>query len=325
VGKEINLTVFDPLSCRLLSVHINVESRQQVNTPRFSGEVYVVRVEHDGFQMKVWIDHWGRIHREESFPGLVLASDTPQGARSGTDDQHSSVDISRFSCVPVSNKVQNPRRSNYLKLRVKGINMAEFNVGDERQKISGEVLEIQKENLSTIAPYVVPYKGKQYLQDLIKTPFIQSDNPAIRSLAHRIMGIPTDAKAGVRLMTEWVFKHIEKTPLVSNPDAVEILKQRKGDCNEHAVLLAALLRAIGIPARICTGLVYVRDDFYFHAWNEAYVGNWISLDATLNQVPTDATHLKLIEGDLESQIRLMHVIGRLKLEVLESRSITLED
>ena len=126
-------------------------------------------------------------------------------------------------------------------------------------------------------------------------------------------------------MTEWVYKHIEKTPVASNPDALEIAKQLKGDCNEHAVLLAALLRALGIPTRICTGLIYMNDDFYYHAWNEAYVGSWISIDATLNQVPSDATHIKLLEGDLENQIGLLQVIGRIKVEVLESRSISSSD
>jgi len=319
VGFETHLTVFDHYSSRLLPVRTVVESMQHLSTPRFSGQVYVVRMEHEYFQMKAYVDSAGKIHREESFPGLVVVSDISGAPCSENDQQHPPLDIARLSRISVSKKIQNPRSCYYVKLRVHGINMAELASGSERQKIVGEVLEIQRENVPLIIPYRVPYEEEQYLNYLISTPFIQSDHPAIRSLALEIIGSEKDAKTATYLLTEWVFENIEKVPLISIPNAIEVLKQGKGDCNEHAVLLAALLRAAGIPTRICTGLVYLKDDFYFHAWNEAYVGDWISVDAVFNQVPTDATHIKLIEGDLENQMRLMHLIGRLKLEVLESR------
>ena len=37
------------------------------------------------------------------------------------------------------------------------------------------------------------------------------------------------------------------------PSALETLKHRQGDCNEHAVLLTALARASGIPATYGSG------------------------------------------------------------------------
>merc|ERR1712086_413107 len=37
----------------------------------------------------------------------------------------------------------------------------------------------------------------------------------------------------------------------------EVVRSQTGDCSEYAVLLCALLRADNIPARICSGLVYV--------------------------------------------------------------------
>jgi len=84
---------------------------------------------------------------------------------------------------------------------------------------------------------------------------------------------------------------MEKRPVVSVPDALTVLETKVGDCNEHAVLLTAFLRAAGIPARECVGIVYTDHRFFYHAWTEAYLGHWISMDATLNQMPTDATHM----------------------------------
>jgi transglutaminase-like putative cysteine protease len=77
-----------------------------------------------------------------------------------------------------------------------------------------------------------------------------------------------------------------------------------------------LLRASGIPARLSVGLVYSRNKFFYHAWTEAYVGEWISMDATLNQLPADVSHIRLISGNLDKQIEIMGLIGKLKLEVL---------
>jgi transglutaminase-like putative cysteine protease len=100
---------------------------------------------------------------------------------------------------------------------------------------------------------------------------------------------------------------------------LEVLKNKVGDCNEHAVLLTALLRAVGIPARVSVGLVYTRGKFFYHAWTEAYVGKWVSMDATLNQMPVDATHIKLVHGGLDKQADIIGLIGKLKLKVIDYR------
>ena len=64
---------------------------------------------------------------------------------------------------------------------------------------------------------------------------------------------------------------LEKKPTVSLPSAREVLRTRVGDCNEHTVLYVAMARALGLPARIAVGLVYLRGAFYYHAWPEVYV------------------------------------------------------
>ena len=70
--------------------------------------------------------------------------------------------------------------------------------------------------------------------------------------------------------------------------AVEVADTREGDCTEHAVLLAALCRARGIPARTAIGLVYVPHDqgFGYHMWTEVYINNSpLPSGATTDVVP----------------------------------------
>ncbi len=74
----------------------------------------------------------------------------------------------------------------------------------------------------------------------------------------------------VQKLARWVYDNIEKRPVLGIPDALSVLNSRKGDCNEHAALMAAFCRSVGIPAGIEAGLVYLKGRFYYHAWNIYY-------------------------------------------------------
>ena len=148
-------------------------------------------------------------------------------------------------------------------------------------------------------------------------PFIQSDDEKIRALAQKIVADQSAAVNKARRLVDWVYRNIDKRPVLSLPDALSTLQNRVGDCNEHAVLLAALARAAGIPCRIEAGLVYLKGRFYYHAWNLVYVGRWITVDAVYNQVPADVSHIRLVTGSGSRQLDLMGVIGKLQLKVIK--------
>jgi len=101
---------------------------------------------------------------------------------------------------------------------------------------------------------------------------------------------------------------------------VEVLINKVGDCNEHAVLTAALLRAAGIPAQIETGLIYLHGRFYYHAWNIAYIGKWVTVDAVFNQMPADVTHIRLVRGEGGEQLDLLGFMGKIQLEVISEKN-----
>ena len=135
-------------------------------------------------------------------------------------------------------------------------------------------------------------------------------------MARQIVGRRRDDARKVELISDWVYKNIEKRVTVSVPSAVEVLETRRGDCNEHTVLYVALARAAGVPARTAAGLVYVGGSFYYHAWPEVYLRGWVAVDPTLGQFPADAAHLRFTVGGLARQVELVRLIGRLQIEVL---------
>ena len=110
--------------------------------------------------------------------------------------------------------------------------------------------------------------------------------------------------------------------------AAEVARNLEGDCTEHAVLLAAMLRAEKIPSRIAVGVVYVEKASAFggHMWTEAWLdGRWIPLDATLGQKGIGAGHIKLaVSGfaddgpaPITSFLPLVKILGTMKIKVVE--------
>jgi transglutaminase-like putative cysteine protease len=97
---------------------------------------------------------------------------------------------------------------------------------------------------------------------------------------------------------------------------VQVLESRQGDCNEHTVLYVALARALGLPARKAAGVVNLDGRFFYHAWPEVWLGDWVAVDPTLGQFPADASHVRFLVGGLARQVELVRLIGRLELDIV---------
>ncbi|MFO0872977.1 MAG: transglutaminase domain-containing protein [Phycisphaerales bacterium] len=128
--------------------------------------------------------------------------------------------------------------------------------------------------------------------------------------------------------------------------AGETARSREGDCSEHAVLLCALLRGAGVPARVAVGLVYAddfagkRNVFAWHMWTQALIPEqtespaqgappaprsfWVDFDATLpGATRFHAAHIltgatALAEGAMDPQLAaIVPLLGKLRIEVVE--------
>ena len=156
---------------------------------------------------------------------------------------------------------------------------------------------------------------------------IQCDDPTIVSMAKSVAPDETDPmKLGVAL--EQFVRHTIKLKDFSQAfaTAAEVAKNPEGDCTEHSVLLAALARARGIPARVAIGLVYQdgKQSFAYHMWNEFWLGDrWVPFDSTLGRGGIGAAHLMLTDSNLAGAqayscfLPVAQVIGQLKIEILE--------
>jgi transglutaminase-like putative cysteine protease len=132
---------------------------------------------------------------------------------------------------------------------------------------------------------------------------LESDDPEIIGQARAHTREATSAADKMQALERFVHDHISNKSLsVGYASALETLHAQEGDCTEHAVLLAALGRAVGIPTRVVNGLAYAdafvghERVFVPHAWVQAWIdGRWRSFDAALRGF--DGGHIALGTGD----------------------------
>ncbi len=166
---------------------------------------------------------------------------------------------------------------------------------------------------------------------------IDSDDQLIRQLVEQALDEMPDAPAADRALAlcHFAHDHISQVDLsVGFATVGEVARTEQGDCTEHGVLLAAMLRAAGIPSRTVSGLVYAdrfvgrKNLFGYHMWTQAWivqdgVGRWVDLDATLDPDlprPFDATHIIIStpaladDNTFNDLLKLAPLLGRLSIE-----------
>ena len=159
---------------------------------------------------------------------------------------------------------------------------------------------------------------------------VTSEDTRVRSLAQRATRGVVDPWEKATRINHWVFENMKQQSnfKVAFAAANAVARNLSGDCTEHAVLAAAMQRAVGIPSRVVVGLIYVDDleGFGYHMWNEVFVNHrWVALDPSWDQSTVDAVHIKISESSLdgvapfEAFLPLVRVMGRLGIEPIELR------
>jgi transglutaminase-like putative cysteine protease len=262
----------------------------------------------------------GEVVREESPLGLITVRESAEQARGMAVSGRMRGDLLAASAVVprMRTSIAEPRDVRRMRLRLDGVSLSAPDMDGVNQHVDGDILELrdpQSLSAERADPEAVRY--------LAPEAFIESDAPEIVAEAETAVRGVAGTRARAERLTRYVNALLDKKPTISLPSAREVLRTKVGDCNEHTALYVAMARALGIPARIAVGLVYIHGAFYYHAWPEVYVdesearGLWLPVDPTLNQFPADATHLRLARGGLDKQAAIIPLIGHLTITVLD--------
>jgi hypothetical protein len=314
-GKQLIFDLFDPASLSTRPVAVTCMGEEKISV--MGREVSAKKMAFDfmGMRQVAWVSADGSVLREEGLLGMTLERVSMENALAGLEGT-TAPDLTEVAAIPVSTTITNPMAIKKILLRLNDLPAGNFMLDGGRQTFKKGILTISSEKF---------FKGEDRqepgnLQSLLEqTPFMQISNPEIIKKVHEIVNKGDSDQRKAEKLVSWVYRNITKKPVISVPDALQILRNRAGDCNEHAVLLAALARAAGIPTEIETGLVYMRGSFFFHAWNVFYIkemDGWTTADAALGQFPADVTHLRFARGSLSNQAELASLIGVLKLDIL---------
>lgn len=287
----------------------------------FSGNAFKVQTDMLGLHTTTWIDGRGLPVLELGLNGVIVSALEEERTAKGyltSAALNKDEAILGWSLVKSPLPLADPRSARYLKFTLLAPNPARLPLSDSRQRCAGSagdlVCEIDSAR-NAAGDDATPAA-------LLPSSTVQSRDPMIRKLAQSIAGQRASAADKVEAVLGWLDRNIAKEA-VDTFSALDVLDARRGECQGHAYLYTALMRALDVPTRVVNGLVYSPEyeGFLYHTWAESLVDSgWRAVDPTFNQSRADATHIALVRGEtLNDLTPLVDWVGNTRIRVLEAR------
>ncbi len=317
-GQEIYVDAFDPTRMSVGKARIICTGEEMIEIECQPIYALVIETTLAGMTTRAWVNRDGEVLRADTPFGFILKKTTPEAAMKPVEPTEAASLVRAYAMQPTG---ITPRRGIvYLRANFSGVAVEHLPPDDEIQFRTPDgwvIIAPEPPNGDPGAPLSAE-EQKEYLAG---DPFITVDHERIRDAMRLAAGDATEPWQKAISIYEWVYENMRKTPVISVPTALDVLRTMEGDCNEHAVLFTALARAAAIPARVVIGIAWSEklEAFGYHAWPEVHIGRWIPMDPTLGQPIADATHIKLFHGGIDQWARLLPFIGQLQIEVLEIR------
>ena len=285
----------------------------------FAGSAYKVQTDMLGLHSTMWIDARGLPVFELGMNGIIVSAleeeRTAKGYLASAALNKDDVLVS-WSLVKAPLPLADPRQARYLRFML--LDPGRSPLSDARQHCAVAERDVVCE---IDAARAAPEDGTSTAA-LLSSSTVQSRDPMIRRLAQSIAGQRTSPADKIDAVLDWLEKNIRKEA-VDTFSALDVLDARRGECQGHAYLYAALMRALDVPTRVVNGLVYSPEyaGFLYHTWAESLVdGGWRAVDPTFNQTRADATHIALVRGEnLTDLTPLVEWVGNTRIKVLEAR------
>ena len=323
VGQRGELRLFmEPLQL-MVDLEYKVLRQETLQYEGKSIDTFVIRQRFSGMETMIWVSHDGTVYRESTNMGFESFKERPQVAQK-IDEAITLSSIITMSLVKPNKPLPRPKSSYDLVYRIHPVSSPDAIPEDHRQKI----IKLEKQDdgnyITTLRiksePKIMDPTGQkknELEQDpkyLEETAEVQTRHKMIQALARELSA---DGKSKWQLAKDinlWVHLNLRKE-MVDTVTALDALLEKRGECQSHTFLFAALARASGIPTRIVNGLVYSKEyeGFLYHAWPEVFLGEWKAMDPTFGQDRADATHIKLTENSNESPFHLMEFVGKIAI------------
>lgn len=323
--EKFRIYTFDAITQSADYAEVEVTGREEIEVMGKKINAWVLKTRFLGVDSRYWIDEEGRTLRAEAPMGIVM--ELTSKAEAMRTEGAASLDMVAEAAIIPDKPISSARELKYLKVKLYGVE--DIQASELDGGVQSARLEEENGRMSALVEIRIPEIGGGYqLPDESfereeyrrAETLIQSDDPQIRKTALMIVGGERNSVKAAELLNMWVYENVNKKPALTLPSALDVLKSREGDCNEHTGLYVALARALDLPARAAVGVVYLNGAFYYHAWPEVWLGDemgWVAADPTFGVFPADAARVRLAVGSLQNQMAVARFMGKLKIDVLD--------
>jgi hypothetical protein len=328
VGLKARMYYFNTLTLSIDPIDVEVLRTEQIEIKDRKYDTFVVRNGTPMGDVTSWQTADGALIKTIGLMGVTIQVESQTEAKSGVDSDYvPPADLAVMTSVKANIDLTKPEKLHRLVVKLTGKLEKRMAISDGWQTVKW-LDPVDGESVAQFTIESKPFDPKQSAQlpisspDVaafkVATPYVDADSPEIKSQAAEIVGGEKSAYQAAVKIRGWVSSHMKPRADmgIARPGA-DILKERSGVCRDYSILFASLSRAAGIPTKVIAGLVYINGGFYYHAWDECYVGKWVAFDATLGREFVDATHIKLAEGGATNMFDMATVFGSLKADIME--------
>ena len=243
-------------------------------------------------------------------------------------------DLALAASVPLPEPIQNPENLRTATYRVtcKDVNPTILFPTCSYQTVTS-ISDTVAEITVTLSPpdsrNPSPESPRPSREAILSNRWLQSNHKTIIDFAESAVDKEVEPKAIALAIRNRVYNYLDKTEsdqiLAS---ALVAATERKGDCTEHAMLVASACRAQKIPARVAIGLIYDEpsESMVYHMWTEVWTGNnWFPIDATRPHPHFVATRIKMSDENLNNVsdfgivAPVIRAAGRVEVELVRAK------
>jgi hypothetical protein len=257
----------------------------------------------------------------QSAPDFHLASGKEQTAPAWQPPQ----DFALATAISSNEVIKDARNTHSLIMQISGLSNSSLILSDQRQQAVEEKPDIYLYTIKAVSfdkshAAELPIKDPVLQKYLSSAPYLDINDPAIKKIAQQLRGNDTDAYIIAARIRVWVHDHMKPDATIGVPrSCASILSRPVGVCRDYATLYAGIARAAGIPTRLASGIVYANGKFFYHAWAESWLGDWVAIDPTLESSFVDATHIKFAQGDVTDMYQVGGLIGNISVKVISAQ------
>ncbi len=319
-GKKIRLPVLDLFTLQVLEATAEVEELVPIKAGIDVFTAYRIGITYgQGSKSEMWISEAGVPLKEDLGSGM-LAFYEPEMLAKEQRGRDQYFDYLTVPTIESNQIISEPSKVKAMKVRLSGIEPGDFPALDgDYQTLIGNILSVRRVDEEEFEPesYELPYNQGDLSPYLGPTRWVQTNEESIEKFSKAVRGGVSDAKTAAGAFVGRMYGWIKREPVPRIPTSLDARNSRVGECLENTVLYTATARAAGLPTRMVAGLVPIRGVFYFHTWPEVWIGRWVPADPTRGEWPASAARIRFVIGDMEELVDFAHVIGRIKIEVLE--------